>query len=328
MESAEDLGWRPLTPEQAGDWARLLAAIEAVDREDEHVTEQELLADFSDPYRDFGRGSVAVYDGATMVGFSLLGVRTAADPVHEMHLHGGVHPAYRRRGLGGRLLDWAEQAAVPLHRDHYPGRPLSLYGACLSRNAGALALFAAHGYRESRWFYGMTRDLTAPLPEVGVPSGVQIAGFTAERSDDALLVRNEAFRDHWGSTEDSAESWAHFTGQRTFRPALSFLAYAAGEPLGIVLSEEYDGDTKATGQRDLCIGVVGTRRGGRKRGVATALLARALAEGSAAGFATASLGVDADSPTGAPGLYQRAGFTVRHTWTVQLKPVLPAAPAS
>jgi ribosomal protein S18 acetylase RimI-like enzyme len=44
----------------------------------------------------------------------------------------------------------------------------------------------------------------------------------------------------------------------------------------------------------------------------------------AAGFATASLGVDAGSPTGAVGLYQRIGFTVTDTWIAERKP-LPAA---
>lgn len=83
-----------------------------------------------------------------------------------------------------------------------------------------------------------------------------------------------------------------------------------------------------TGKRDFYIPLVGTRRAGRKRGIATALLARALAEAQAAGFATASLTVDADSPTGALGLYQRVGFTVRDTWVAQFKPLLTAAQAS
>ncbi len=47
-------------------------------------------------------------------------------------------------------------------------------------------------------------------------------------------------------------------------------------------------------------------------------------EARAAGFATASLGADADSPTGAHGLYQRAGFVVRDTWVVQMKPIAAA----
>jgi mycothiol synthase len=233
-------GWRPIEPEQAGAWARLLAAIEAVDREDEHFSEQDLLAEFSDPYGDFARGSVAAWAGPAMVGYVHLTSRSAADPVHQMRHRGGVHPDYRGRGLGARLLGWAERAAVPLHQERFPGRPLELTGECLSRNAGAVALYAAHGYHQARWFHGMTRDLSAALPGTRVPAGVEIAGFTAERSQDARLVRNDAFRDHWGSNETTIEGWEHFISYRAFRPALSFLAYAGQEPLGLVLGQEYD----------------------------------------------------------------------------------------
>jgi len=314
--------WRPLEPADAAAWAALLAAIQAVDGEDEHFSEQDLVEDFADPERDFARGSVAVYDGNVMIGYAVLAASSAADPVHEMNQQGGVHPAYRSRGLGGRLLEWAEQAAVPLHRDRFAGRPLTLSGSCLSSNGPAAALYLAHGYQQARWFHGMTRDLTSALPDAPVPAGVQIVGFTPERSPDALLVRNEAFRDHWSSTETTAEQWAHRTGYATFRPGLSFLAYAGDEPLGILIGHEYDAYTKATGIRDFHIALVGTRRAGRKRGIATALLARALGAARAAGFAAASLGVDADSPTGAVGLYQRAGFTVRETWIALMKPLL------
>jgi mycothiol synthase len=263
--------WRPIEPPDAAAWAALLAAIQAVDGEDEHFSEQDLLEDFSDPDRDFERGSVAVYDGDTMIGYAFLASRSAADPVHEMLQQGGVHPAYRSRGLGGQLLEWAEQAAVPLHRERFAGRPLALSGSCLSGNGPAAVLYGAHGYHQARWFHGMTRDLTTALPDPPVPAGVQIVGFTPERSPDAHLVRNEAFRDHWGTTENTAEQWAHHISYAAFRPALSFLAYAGDEPLGVLIGHEYDAYTKATGIRDFYIALVGTRRAGRKRGIATAL---------------------------------------------------------
>jgi ribosomal protein S18 acetylase RimI-like enzyme len=230
--------WRPIGPGDAKDWAGLLNTISAADRDWEYFSEQDLLEDFSDPYLDFARGSVAVYHGGTMAGYGLLACRTSAEPVHEMRYHGGVHPAYRGRGLGGRLLDWAETAAIPLHHERYPGRPLSLSGLCLSPITTAVALYAAHGYRPSRWFHEMTRDLSAALP----------------------------------------------------------------------------------------IALVGTRRAGRNRGIASALLLRALTGARAAGFVSASLGVDADSPTGALGLYQRAGFTVMLTSVTNTKPLLEAQP--
>ena len=326
MDPDGALDWRPIRPQEAGDWAALLAAIEAVDRADEHFSEQDLLEDFSDPFSDFPRGSIAVYDKNLMAGFSVLNSRSAADPVHEMQLQGGVHPAYRDRGLGGRLLDWAESAAVPLHGERYPGRPLTLSGSCLSRNAEAVALFAAHGYRPARWFHAMVRDLSAAMPDSAEPAGVQIVGFTPERSQDARLVRNEAFHDHWGSTENTAEQWAHFLSYQAFRPAFSFLAYDGQEPLGVIIGHEYDAYTEATGIRDLYIPLVGTRRAGRNRGIASALLSRALTTARAAGFATAALGVDADSATGAVGLYERAGFAVQDTWITQTKPLQAAEP--
>ena len=327
MASAADLSWRPIGPADVAEWAVLLAAIEAVERQDEHYSEQDLLEEFSYPYGDFARGSVAVYDGGTMVGYGVLTAKSTADPVHEMRQHGGVHPAYRSRGLGGQLLGWAETAALPLHKERYPGRPLTLSGSCISRSAGAVELYAAHGYRQVPWFHGMTKDLAAALPDVPAPAGVQIVGFTPARSQDALLVFNEAFRDHWGSIGSNAEQWAHHTGERAFRPALSFLAYGGQEPLGVIICYEYDAATEATGIRDLNIPLIGTRRAGRKRGIASALLFRALAEARATGLTTASLEVDADSPTGALGLYERAGFTVTGTWIAQQKIVLAAEPA-
>jgi len=318
--------WRPIGPGDTGDWAGLLNAISAADRDWEYFTGQDLLEDFSDPYLDFGRGSVAVYDEGTMAGYGLLSCRTAAEPVHEMRYHGGVHPAYRGRGLGGRLLGWAETAAIPLHQERYPGRALSLSGSCLTHNAEAAALYAAHGYRPSRWFHAMTRDLSAALPKAPAPAGVDVVGLTPDRWEDARLIRNDALRDHWDSTEDPADAWAHSMGISALRPAFSFLAYSGGQPLGLVISHEYEAYNEAFGGRDLYVALVATRRAGRKRGIASALMARALTGARAAGFVSASLGVDADSPTGALGLYQRAGFTVMLTSVTNTKPLLAAQP--
>jgi mycothiol synthase len=323
MTSDGKFVWRPIEPADAGNWAALMSAIQSADRGWEFLSEQDLLEEFSDPDCDFARGSMGVYIGGTMAGYGTLSTRAAAGPVHEMRYWGGVHPDYRQRGLGGRLLAWAEAAAVPLHRERYPDRPLSLSASCRSYNTAAVALYAARGYQPARWFHAMVRDLTTVLPEVPVPPGVEITAFTPERSEDARLIRNEAFADHWGSTEVSAEGWAHFMQTSAFRPAFSFVAYGQGEPVSFVISHEYDAYAEATGIKDLFIATLGTRRAGRKQGIGSALLLRALAEGRVAGFTSASLVVDADSPTGAVGLYQRIGFTVDHTSITESKPLWP-----
>lgn len=312
---------RPITPGDAGNWTALWTAIEDADGGEDYLSEDDLREEFSDPDQDFERGSIAIYDGAAMVGYGVLTSRSTADPVHIMRYGGSVHPAYRGRGLGTELLAWSEQAAVPLHEDRHPGRPLELSSGCLSSNAGAVALFEGRGYQAARWFQAMVRDLAAPLPPIEVPVGVRILGYSPELSEDARLVRNESFRDHWGSTETSAEAWAHAVASGAFRSRFSFLAYEGSEPLGLLLSHEYDAYRDKTGRRDLYVAVVGTRAAGRKRGIATALLATALAAALADGYDRASLGVDADSLTGAVGLYERVGFTVDKTWISYRKPL-------
>jgi len=322
VTSESQFAWRPIDPGQVQAWAALEAATEAEDHQDEHVAEQDLIEYFDDPDLDFANGSVAVFDGDQMAAYALVIARTEAEPVHQMRLSGGVHPHFRRRGLGAQLLEWAERAAESTHKKRFPSQPLSLSGRCLARNQGEVALFAAHGYQESRWFLRMSCGLTARLPAIQDPPGVDIVRFAPELAQDARLVHDEAFRDHWDSTQTTPEGWAHFIESQAFRPAYSFLAYDNGEPLGLVLGHEYDSYTEATGRLDLYIPTVATRRSGRKRGIATALLARVLHAAAAAGFVNATLDVDADSPTGAVGLYERAGFTVQDTWITRVKALI------
>jgi mycothiol synthase len=313
---------RSLALDDAGDWVALLNAIEDADGSDDYSTEQDLRETFGNPNQDFTRGSVAVYDGRSMVGYGVLTLRGVADPVHTVLHEGGVHPSYRGRGLGAELLHWAEQAAVPLHNERFPGRPLSLSSGCLSTNAGAVALHEQRGYQPVRWFHSMVRDLSQPIAAAVIPDGLAITGYQPDMAEQARLIRNESFRDHWGSTETSPQSWAHFLASGAFRPGLSFLAYQGSEPLGMLISREYEGYHKRTGHSDLHIALVGTRAAGRKRGIATALLMTAMSVARAAGYDRASLGVDADSLTGAVRVYERAGFAVEHTWIAYRKQLI------
>ena len=167
MTSDGEFLWRPIEPADAGNWSALMTAIQVADRGWEFLSEQDLLEEFDDPDCDFTRGSMGIFADGTMAGYGTLLSRPAADPVHEMRYWGGVHPAYRQRGLGDRLLRWAETAAVPLHQERYPDRPLSLSGFCLSHNAAAAALYAVRSStrRADSWDEA---GLTTALPEVTV----------------------------------------------------------------------------------------------------------------------------------------------------------------
>ncbi|MEV4219195.1 hypothetical protein [Nonomuraea sp. NPDC049725] len=102
---------------------------------------------------------------------------------------------------------------------------------------------------------------------------------------------NAAFRDHWGCTPHTAESWNRLiTGTGVFRPAGSFLAVAGGHAVGCLLTHH-------------------------RRAPTGALVSHALTAFRAQGYATAGLGVDADNGTGAVSVYERAGFATFRTRT-------------
>ena len=244
-----------------------------------------------------------------------------ADQVHQMSLFGGVHPAHRRQGIGGQLLDWAELAAVPLHKERHPGLPLSISAWCSASDAGASALYASRGFRPARWYHLMAADLTVAGLAAPVPTGVHIVAFTAELAEDALVLRNEAFGAHGQADQMAPDEWAYFLSYNSFRPDFSYLAYDAAELVGVLIGREYDAYTELTGIHDLYIAEVATRSSARNRGIASALLSRALADARSAGFTAASLTVSADSPTAAFGLYERAGFAIKTTSVMQVKDV-------
>jgi mycothiol synthase len=68
---------------------------------------------------------------------------------------------------------------------------------------------------------------------------------------------------------------------------------------------------------------VGVRRPWRKRGLGLALLRHAFTEYHRRGVPRVGLSVDAESITGAPRLYGRAGMRVRESYIIHLKELRP-----
>jgi ribosomal protein S18 acetylase RimI-like enzyme len=180
---------------------------------------------------------------------------------------------------------------------------------------GAAALFEAEGFEPVRFSKLMRHPLGAAIPPETTPDGMAFEGWSEANDAEFLAVRNEAFADHWGSVPNTPETWRHIIG-RSFRPELSSLLRdtATGDAAGMLITSYWEADTEATGLREAHIGLIGTRRPFRRRGVAAALIARALHAAAKDGYDHAALSVDAANPTGAFGVYERAGFTVTGTF--------------
>jgi mycothiol synthase len=228
-----------------------------------------------------------------------------SDDASPAELDGYVHPSYKGRGIGTRLLRLAQARAVEASAQQGAEDSVRLRATIEAANAAARALFSAEGYRGIRHFWRMEIDLDAQLPAPQWPTGITARTFVVGQDEQATYTAvEEAFADHWEHTPIAFDEWVRARTQRPdFDPALWFLALHGGEIVGTALC--YQRSEQLGWVRGL-----GVRRGWRGRGLGLALLYQAFAAYYSRGCTTIGLGVDAQSPTGATRLYERAGMRV------------------
>ena len=152
----------------------------------------------------------------------------------------------------------------------------------------------------------MAIALDGDLPEPAWPDGVTVRTAREEDVPTVYAVQQETFEDHWEHERASLEEWMHaLVRQDEFRADLWFIAEAGGEVAGVALCNQRESNTDASR-----IAIIGVRRPWRRRGLGRALLVHAFRELRRAGFRRATLGVDADSLTGANRLYESAGMQI------------------
>ena len=151
----------------------------------------------------------------------------------------------------------------------------------------------------------------------GLPDGLRLERFDPADSEELRAAHNAAFRDYPGGTAFNEEHWRTFMIDASHaRPGLSFVVRdpASDDAVAAYLfTHEYAVPPSGrTGVREAYVAFLGTAAAHRKRGLAAALLAHMLQACRAQGFDTVSLDVDTENPTGALGIYERAGFSVLH----------------
>jgi mycothiol synthase len=249
----------------------------------------------------------------TLVAAALVG--TPPPGGFRVDLLGGVHPDHLGRGVGRELLAWQYERAARMHADRDPDGQWQAEVGVISSDGGARRLFERQGFAVARYFFDMVASTAGPRA-AALPDGLRAVPVTGDVAPALYEAHMEAFADHWGYQRRGYEAWLTLTLQaESFRPDLSRVAFDGGEIAGYLLAY-VDADPER-----IYVGQVGTRRPWRGRGVASALLADVLTAAGAAGFAKVCLGVDAESPTGAVGVYARAGFAEEFSFVAYRKPI-------
>ncbi|GAA2133669.1 GNAT family N-acetyltransferase [Nocardioides bigeumensis] len=264
------------------------------------------------------------------------------DPLGELVGWAGVHDRAAGRSdlrvvvgpaeaaadaIAASLFDWTAVVAgsIATERDVQETRLELLLD---TGDAPLRAWAAAAGFHLARTWLNMSRPVTADDAEPQVRPGVVVRrvrvhdlgdGTTMPYAADLQTVHRmleESFEDHFNSyresfpefvqrlREDPGHRWDHWW--------LAFVEDGATLlPGGALVSTQLPPD--ATGTPGSYVDYIGVHRRSRGRGVAKALLTTVIADAVERGRNRVGLEVDADSPTGADGLYSSMGWETAYT---------------
>jgi len=238
--------------------------------------------------------------------------RVMRDGVAVYELWGTMVPEVRRRGLGRALIRENIRRATERAAAEPAGQAAELRGGAQEIEVGHRALLESHGFEPIRWFFGMRRPTLADIPSAPLPDGLEFGPVTVEQHRAIFDAEREAFRDHWSSREQTDEDFMFIFGRPELRTDLWVVAWDGDEIAGVVQTWIYPEENVTLGVERGWLEHISVRRPWRRRGVGRAITAEALRRVAAAGMTDAMLGVDAENPTGALGLYEGLGFEVDH----------------
>ena len=324
MNAAAVIGFRPYAgAADVPEIVRVFNAMAAAERVEEVWTVEGLgawlahVSEHFDPARDVVIGEAG---GRVVAAGRSEWVDTRDGEFREYRLSCAVDPALGGRGLGTALLAELEARARALAGTHRHGRTPVL-AAFAPEGRPAEALLRAHGYEPVRWFIDMVRPTLERIVEPSMPDGLQLRPVTPDQHETIWRANREAFRDHWGGSDESLEQLQRILSDPDTDTTLWLTAWDGDEVAGGVWNEIHPAENAELGLRRGWLGSVYTRRPWRRRGLASALIGRSLTLLRDRGMTSAILGADADNATGALSLYEAAGFAVHDRFLALRKPL-------
>jgi ribosomal protein S18 acetylase RimI-like enzyme len=224
------------------------------------------------------------------------------------------------------LLEWADEAATHVGAERDLDVQQIDSGAFADDDRQHRWLRKA-GYRQVRRWLQMSRPVSPdeadldPAPDEGVTiRRVEREGSGMPEENDLRSVHDileTAFADHFNSHEETFDEFLfrlrEDPGHRWDHWWLAELVEEGKEPeaAGTLVGTVSEGGVSESGERKpdgSYVAYIGVLQSARGRGVAKALLNTIIADAAARGRDRVGLEVDADSPTGADGLYKSMGW--------------------
>lgn len=275
--------------------AKLIRASELFDDGEASVTVEDIDSDWQAPGFDPNLDVLIVSEGDHMVAYG---------EVPGWRAEATVHPDWRGRGLGTKVLQWMERRAIERPND---ADEVRIGQTVKDSNACAIDLFRRHGYSIRHTSWALRLPTGAAVADTVLPIDVTIraADLPAEEGQ-VYQVVEDAFNEWPTRTPSSFEEWrARVTQRSDFDPNLLLVAATTGpEVVGVSFCIQYPDEG--------WVQQLAVRSDRRGEGIAKALLRASFAALVDAG--STDVGLSTDSRTGALDLYTNLGMVVRSTY--------------
>jgi GNAT superfamily N-acetyltransferase len=123
---------------------------------------------------------------------------------------GFLKPAWRRRGIGGAMLQFLQRRLREIAATQPDAVPRFFNTYVADTETGTEALLQRDGYTAVRHSYDMARPTLDDLPDAPMPAGLEVRPVLPEHYRAIWDADNEAFQDHWGyspPTEADYQAW-------------------------------------------------------------------------------------------------------------------------
>ena len=270
-----------------------------------------------DPARDVVLG----FAGDRLVAQSLIEWADSANGERHFNSLGSVHPEWRRRGIGGAMFERNEARLVEIAADQeFDGTPV-LTTWMQDGDRGAIELARRRGYAKVRVYRHMVRPTMADIEVPAMPDDLVVRPMTRDMLPAYWAAMCEAFRDHFGSWDESVSTYRSWVDGPLFDLELQIVAFAGDEIAGAIHGAIDPTENEVHGYLRGWSEPIFTRRPWRRRGLASALLGRTLEALRDRGMTSAQLHVDSENANAALALYERTGFAVVSSSSEWHKPI-------
>jgi ribosomal protein S18 acetylase RimI-like enzyme len=229
---------------------------------------------------------------------------------------GWVLPEWRGRGIGTALLHWSEGLSRHLAAVEHPGEPAEHAANASGTEREATALLLHEGYYVAYTALEMAFDPAVAIPELPLPAGFEVRPPRPEHYPLIAACVDAAYRNEFraGRFAEKFDPAGYIAELGTPRhdPTLWQVAWAGEQVAGLVIPLVERGRGE--------IYEVGVHPSFRRRGLARALLCRALRGLRERGIDTIRLHTNDDFPTRAKDLYRSVGFRLAKEFPRYRKP--------